>query len=173
MAGIGASAYVLAPCPACGLDWGTEPTACRHCGQVDRMPTGVSLASPQRRFAGHLLETLLVIGTLVVGWLVWSFVAYGRSQTPAKQLLNMRVVKLDSREPAGYGTMVVREWVAKPLLGLVGGLSAGVAYFWMFWDSRNQELWDKVAGTIVVSDPEKQLAPPRLPPDWDEPRATS
>jgi hypothetical protein len=33
----------------------------------------------------------------------------------------------------------------------------------MAWDKRNQELWDKVVDTIVVDDPQKTLAPPKLP----------
>lgn len=168
MAGIGASPFVLAPCPACGLDWGTDRTHCQNCGQVEGLPTGVRLSAPARRFLGHVLDLGLVIVTLVVGWIVWSFVVYARAQTPAKQLLNMRVVKLESRERAGYGRMVAREWLAKPLFGILGGLTAGVAYFWMVWDRRNQELWDKVVDTIVVDDRERRLAPPRLPPDWEE-----
>jgi hypothetical protein len=32
-----------------------------------------------------------------------------------------------------------------------------LAYFWLVWDVDNQELWDKVMGTIVVDDPLKQV----------------
>jgi uncharacterized RDD family membrane protein YckC len=167
MAGIGASAYVLAPCPSCGLDWGTEKLACQNCGQVEDLPVGVRLSSPAKRFAGHMLELGLIIVTAGVGWIVWSFVVYARAQTPAKQLLNMRVMRVDTRERAGWLRMFAREWLAKPALGILGGLTAGIAYFWMVWDKRNQELWDKVVDTIVVDDPERKLAPPRLPPDWD------
>jgi uncharacterized RDD family membrane protein YckC len=163
VAGIGASAYVLAPCPSCGLDWGTERFACEHCGQVEGLPVGVRLSTPAKRFAGHMLEIGLLIVTLFVGWVVWSLVAYGRGQTPAKQLLNMRVVKVETAERASWARMLAREWLAKPVLGILGGLTAGIAYFWMAWDKRNQELWDKVVDTIVVDDPERQLAPPKLP----------
>jgi uncharacterized RDD family membrane protein YckC len=138
---------------------------CQFCGQVDGLPVGVHLSSPAKRFAGHVLELGLVIVTVAVGWIVWSLVVYGRSQTPAKQLLNMRVVRLETAERASFARMLAREWLAKPLLGIVGGLTAGVAYFWMFWDKRNQELWDKAVDTIVVDDPQRQLAPPRLPGD--------
>jgi uncharacterized RDD family membrane protein YckC len=163
MAGIGASAYVFAPCPSCGRDWGTDRVACEHCGQVDGLPLGVRLSSPAKRFAGHMLELGLIIVTLFAGWIVWSFVAYGRGQTPAKQLLNMRVVKRETTERASWPRMLAREWLAKPVLGILGGLTAGIAYFWMVWDKRNQELWDKAVDTLVVDDPERQLAPPKLP----------
>ncbi len=165
MAGIGASAYVLAPCPSRGLAWGTEKTACQYCGQVDQLPAGVRLSSPAKRFAGHMLEIGLIIVTAAVGWIVWSFVAYARGQTPAKQLFNMRVVRLESRRRASWLRLFAREWLVKPVLGILGGLTAGLAYFWMVWDKRNQELWDKVVDTIVVDDPAKQLAPPKLPGD--------
>jgi uncharacterized RDD family membrane protein YckC len=163
---VGASPYVLAPCPSCGLDWGAERTACSHCGQVVGLPAGVRLSSPAKRFAGHMLELGLMIVTLFAGWLVWSLVAFGRGQTPAKQLLNMRVVVLETNERAGFARMLAREWLAKPAIGLLGGVTLGLVYFWMVWDKRNQELWDKVAGTIVVDDPKRQLAPPKLPSDW-------
>lgn len=163
---VGASPYVLAPCPSCGLDWGTERTACRSCGQVEGAPVGVRLSSPAKRFWAHVLELGLMILTLFVGWIVWSIVAFGRAQTPAKQLLNMRVVKLDPVERAGFWRMLLREWVAKPVVGTLGGITLGLVYFWMVWDTRNQELWDKLVNTIVVDDPQRQIAPPRLPPDW-------
>ena len=163
MAGLAASAYVLGPCPSCGRDWGTERLACQYCGQIDGLPIGVHLSSPSRRFLGHVLELGLMIVTLVVGWIVWSLVAYGRGQTPAKQLLNMRVVKVETLERASFARLLAREWLAKPVLGLAGGLTAGIAYVWMVWDKRNQELWDKAVGTIVVDDRQRQLAPPKLP----------
>ena len=56
------------------------------------------LSSPAKRFAGHMLEIGLLIVTLFAGWVVWSVIAYGRGQTPAKQLLNMRVVKLETAD---------------------------------------------------------------------------
>jgi hypothetical protein len=54
------------------------------------MPESVRLASAWRRLAGHLLEIVLVVVTLLVGWIVWSIIVWGRGQTPAKQLLGMR-----------------------------------------------------------------------------------
>ena len=123
------------------------------------MPPGVHLSSPARRFGGYLLEGILAGVTLIIGWVVWSFVVYGRGQTPAKQLLGMRAVDLRTGEHATWGRMFVREIVAKPLVGLVSWVTLGIANFWLIWDSRNQELWDKIVGTVVVNDPHKQLLP--------------
>jgi len=45
-------------------------------------------------------------------------------------------------------------------VGVVAGLTViGVfVYFWLLWDRDNQELWDKIVGTVVVDDPLKRLA---------------
>ena len=51
------------------------------------------LASRGRRLGAFLLEPLLFAVTLVVGWLIWSLIVYSRGQTPAKQVLKMRVIR--------------------------------------------------------------------------------
>jgi uncharacterized RDD family membrane protein YckC len=150
------------PCPACGREWGGG-IACQFCDQVEGLPSGVHLSSPARRFGGYVLEGILCVFTLGIGWLVWSFAVYGRGQTPAKQLLGMRAVTLRTGAKATWGRMFVRELVAKPLVGMVSWVTLGIAYFWLVWDSRNQELWDKVVGTIVVNDPQKVLMPAGAP----------
>lgn len=149
------------PCPSCGREWGAG-IACQFCDQVEGLPTGVHLSSPARRFGGYLLEGLLATVTLGIGWLVWSFTVYGRGQTPAKQILGMRAVTLRTGAHTSWGRMFVREVIAKPLMGVLAAFTLGIAYFWLVWDSRNQELWDKVVGTVIVNDPQKQLLPKRL-----------
>jgi hypothetical protein len=106
---------------------------------------------------GYLLEGVLSVVTLGIGWLIWSFVVFGRGQTPAKQILNMRTVTLRTGRSSSWGRMFVREFIAKPLMGLLSFITLGIANFWLVWDSRNQELWDKVVGTVVVNDPQKLL----------------
>jgi uncharacterized RDD family membrane protein YckC len=144
------------PCPSCSREWGAG-IACQFCDQVEGLPVGVHLSSPARRFGGYLLEGLLAVVTLGIGWLVWSFVVFGRGQTPAKQILNVRTVTLRTGRHSSWGRMFVREFIAKPLVGLLSFLTLGIANFWLVWDSRNQELWDKVVGTVVVNDPQKLL----------------
>jgi uncharacterized RDD family membrane protein YckC len=143
-------------CEACGRERGAG-IACQFCDQVDGLPVGIRLSSPARRFGGYLLEGLLVVVTLGVGWFVWSLVVYGRGQTPAKQVLRMRIVSLQSGRPANWGRTLLREWIAKPVAGILSWLTLGIAYFWLLWDGKNQELWDKMVGTIVVTDRHGQL----------------
>jgi hypothetical protein len=140
------------PCLTCGRSWGGGPV-CQFCKQVGGMAAGVRLSSAGKRLGGHLLDVALLLVTLFVGWLVWSLIVYARAQTPAKQLLGMRVITVGSGVRAGWGRMFVREWVAKTILGFVSALLLYVPYFWLLWDARNQELWDKMMDTIVVDDP--------------------
>ena len=138
------------------------------------LPESVRLSSAWGRLGGNLLEGLLMVVTLFVGWVVWSVIVWGRGQTPAKQLLGRRVVGRDSLTPVGRGRMFVRELLCKGLIGVVSNLTlvGFVVYFWLLWDSDRQELWDKRAGTIVVNDPENALDPRRSWPTAELARAT-
>ena len=86
-----------------------------------------------------------------------SMIVFKDGQSPAKQLLGMRVVKLRTASRATWGTMFVREVIAKPVIGILSWVTAGIVNFWLLWDPHKQELWDKIAGTIVVDDKHGQL----------------
>ena len=123
------------------------------------MPESVRLASAWRRLAGHLLEIVLVVVTLLIGWIVWSIIVWGRGQTPAKQLLGMRVVHRETLTAARRGRMFAREIPCKLLIGFVASVTiiGWILYFWLLWDSERQELWDKMVETVVVIDPGNEL----------------
>ena len=137
-------------------------------------PATSALATQGRRFAGFILDVLLAIFTLAIGWLVWFLIIAGRGQTPAKQILKMRVVREDG-QPASYGWMLLREIGVKiiafavlnfALVALIGGAGGWVylAIFvacaiWCVWDANRQCLWDKALRTLVVHDPEGVGAP--------------
>jgi len=137
-----------------------------------------------KRLGAHLLDGLLCVVTCVIGWLIWSLIVYVNGQTPAKQLLGMRVVNMTAGVRAGWGRMLVREHLVKPLIGIFLGWLV-IPYFWLLWDKNRQELWDKMLDTVVVDDPnglvgdipqaswpEMQQPPPQpqLPPaPWDAP----
>jgi uncharacterized RDD family membrane protein YckC len=110
--------------------------------------------SPWSRLGAYLLEVILITITLVIGWLIWAALIGGTGQTPAKRLLRQRVIGADSLRPAGLGKMF---WVRGLLAGIVASLAIpltlGILLFMPFWDRRNQNLWDKVSNTYVVSDP--------------------
>src|SRR6476661_4276701 len=100
-------------CSQCGSELATDARFCANCGasipgeakvpdaapkprfdpydpqagERTSPPATVRLSSAWRRLGGYLLEGLLILLTLLIGWLVWSIIVWGRGQTPAKQLL--------------------------------------------------------------------------------------
>ncbi len=123
------------------------------------------LASKGQRFGAFLLELLLTVITLGIGWLIWSLVVWGRGQTPAKQLLKLRVIRLNDRRAASWGIMAVRQFLLSAVVyGIDVALiaSAGVGALGVLWllangitlliSDKNQALWDKILSTVVVSD---------------------
>ena len=116
---------------------------------------GLQLTSNGKRFGSYLLEGLLIIVTLFIGWFIWWLIVWAKAQTPAKQLMKMRVVKIDENRPATYGEMALRELVGKVLLGwFTGGITTLVGGIMILADDKgHQALWDKFASTTVVDDP--------------------
>lgn len=155
-----ASVSVNRPCPSCNRDFGPG-MACQYCQLVEGLAAPVHLSSPGKRLGAHVVDTILMVVTVFIGWFVWSLVVWTRGQTPGKQLLGMRTVRLRNGKVAGWGTMFLREIIAKGVIGLLGFLTFGIIYFWLIWDKNNQELWDKVIDTVVVDDPHGLLAPGR------------
>lgn len=117
-------------------------------------PSDVTPASPWLRFGAYLLEGLLQLVTLGIGWLIWAAIIVRKGQTPAKQLLRMRVVDASHHRPVGFARMFfMRGVVAGVVAGIALPLTLGILAFMPFWDRRNRNLWDKVSGTAVVVDP--------------------
>jgi len=119
-----------------------------------QLPAGCSIVSPWGRLGAYLLESLLVLVTCGIGWLIWAAVIANTGQTPAKRLLNQRVITADTLRPAGFAKMF---WLRGILAGLIASVAIpftfGILLFMPFWDGRNQNLWDKISSTYVVSDP--------------------
>jgi uncharacterized RDD family membrane protein YckC len=113
-----------------------------------------ALTTPGRRLGQALLDGVLAVVTLGIGWFIWSLFIWRRGETPGMQILRMKVVRADTGQQATWGTMFVRELLAKGLLmSIISGIfvpAAIVLDFMLLWDRRNQELWDKIAGTVVV-----------------------
>ena len=124
------------------------------------------LASRGQRFGALFLELLLVVVTLLIGWLIWSLIVYSRGQSPAKQVLKMRVVRLESHRAANWGWMALRELLLKAavitflagvfLLGIVWIIVNGIV---LLNNDRNQTVWDKMLKTVVIRDPHHLFKP--------------
>ena len=53
----------------------------------------------------------------------------------------------------GIGWLIWAAIVAGLVASFAITFTIGILLFMPFWDRRNQTLWDKVSGTLVVSDP--------------------
>ena len=124
-----------------------------------RQVGGLPVSSAGKRFGAYLLECVLAFFTLLIGWFIWSLIVWSKGQTPAKSLLGMRCVRTDTGASATWGTMALRELVGKSIIGsITAGITTIVSCFMILGASR-QGIWDKVATTTVVDDPEGRLAP--------------
>ncbi len=143
------------PCPRCGQPTPAEQAGCDNCGQVKMLPVGVTFTTAGRRLGQYALDGLLAIVTLGIGYLIWSLFIWRRGETPAMQILRIKVIKLETGQVATWGTMALREFVGKYIvMGLISSIffpAWVVLVFMLMWDKNKQELWDKIAGTIVVS----------------------
>ena len=117
------------------------------------------LASKGKRFGGLLLDAVLMVVTLFIGWLIWWIILWKQGQSPAKSILKMRVYKLSEGRAANVSEMAIREAVGKILLGFIPfyGLVSGII---VLTDPQSQGLWDKIAGTVVIDDPDGRWKPP-------------
>lgn len=124
---------------------------------VRAVKTASPLAGPGRRFAGFLLEIVLCLVTLGVGWLAWSVVEWRHGRTPAKRLLRLRVVDAVSADPARWATMALRQGAyAIGIVGLFGAVTLGLGWAVgaaFVLSPTRQAMWDRLAFTTVVHEP--------------------
>jgi uncharacterized RDD family membrane protein YckC len=120
---------------------------------------GFAVAAGVDGDTGALVGVLTYFG----GTLVWmcayttfTMMRTGRhnGQTWGKQLLSIRVARLDSW-PVNAGTALLRDTLMKQIL--LWGLGSMIFYvgwlldiLWPLWDGRNQSIHDKVASTVVI-----------------------
>lgn len=119
---------------------------CAYCGAFVLDPQGtVVMASRLSRLGAAIVNVLLQILTLYIGWVIWWFIVAPRGQNPGKAVVGLRVIKTDG-QAARTGEMFVR--------GLVGILLGVLPFYldviWLLWDKDAQTLHDKVVGTVVV-----------------------
>jgi uncharacterized RDD family membrane protein YckC len=121
------------------------------------LPNGTALASPGRRIGAYVLSILLVIVTLVIGYLIWGLILWRRGQTPALKVLGMRVWRPADLKPPSFGYMALREIVGRIVDGIVSFITLIVSFVMMLSSKKRQTLHDIVAGTVVLHDPNKVI----------------
>jgi uncharacterized RDD family membrane protein YckC len=102
---------------------------------------------------GAILPELGVIAAILfpLAYFVWFLMLLRRGLTPGKLLLGLQVVKSQTGDIPGFGTMFVREIFGRFLSGLIFGLG----YLWALFDKNAQAWHDKLAGTVVIKVPKK------------------
>lgn len=121
--------------------------------QPPRYPVGVREAGVGIRLVAYLLEAVLQIVTLGLGWLIWAAVIAGKGQTPAKQLLDLRVIDADDSSVFGFGRMLfLRGILAGLVAALVIPVTLGIIVLMPLWTKRKQNIWDKISNSVVVVD---------------------
>jgi uncharacterized RDD family membrane protein YckC len=115
--------------------------------------------------------------TLGIGWLIWFAIVAPKAQTPAKQLLNVRIHDYSSGDLASTGQVWMREVVGKlvvPMLIAVVGVvvtasEAGGNLYSIYTlgsaiailaTEQNRGFWDYLAGTSVRYHPTGQVEMP-------------
>ena len=154
-------------CGNCGKENTDTATFCASCGgkisggAAQSPPAsavgGAELASIARRLAARVLDTVIIVFTLYIGFFIWSLVVYGRGQSPGKQLVGIYAAHVnDPENRLTWGSMFLREFVLKGLLFLfLGAVTSGIAwvldYLWALWDGsgHRQTLHDKVINGSV------------------------
>ena len=144
-------------CSNCGEVNRGKSLFCQACAQFLIGDKGVKVAGLGRRVGAFFLDIVLILVTLIIGYIIWWLFTLRHGQTPGKQLLGIRVVRTDGT-PSRWGWTFIREFVIK---GVVVGILdsvlvvAGIVdLLWAFWDKDRQTLHDKIMKTVVVDDRE-------------------
>jgi uncharacterized RDD family membrane protein YckC len=122
------------------------------------LPDGTQLASVGRRIGAYFLAFPLVIVTLGIGYIIWGLIVWGNGQTPALQVLGMRVWRPETNQVAGFWWMALREIVGRLVDNILGLISGITSFVLMVTGRERKALHDYIAGTVVLHDPNKVLA---------------
>jgi hypothetical protein len=123
------------------------------------LPNGTTLASPGKRIGAYLLEIVLFVVTLGIGYIVWMFIAWTKGQSPAKQVLKMRVYRPAEGRVAGFGIMALRQIVGGIVEGILSFVTELISFIMMISSKEHRAIHDHIAGTVVLDDPNEVLAP--------------
>jgi hypothetical protein len=131
------------------------PSGMRYDGEARLvLPADTRYAAARVRvLAGVALGFLLFAGTLGIGYLAWSIATWGRGQTPAQRLLELRCWNPGTGRVPGRWQMAERQFLGLSL----SGLSLIVLLFFVVSGNGQTSVGDFVLGTIVLHDPRDVL----------------
>ena len=70
---------------------------------VESSQIGLPYATPLNRFGAAILESVLAIITLGIGWFIWWLILLSKGLTPARQILGLRIVDAKTMQPVSNG----------------------------------------------------------------------
>jgi uncharacterized RDD family membrane protein YckC len=123
------------------------------------LPQGTQLASVGRRIGAFFLAIPLTVITLGIGYLIWGLIVWGNGQTPALQVLGMRVWRPETNKVAGFWYMALREIVGRICDGILSFITEITSFVLFVAGKEHKSLHDHIAGTVVLYDPDKVLSP--------------
>jgi len=113
--------------------------------------TGVMPCGNGIRLWATVLDGLLFIVTCGIGWLIWDIVLWQQSTSPAKKMLNLKIVDINTGAPATMTQMLLREVLGKIILSTVtSGLTTLVGAILILVVPGRQGVWDYISKTTVV-----------------------
>ena len=103
------------------------------------------------RLWATVLDGLLFIVTCGIGWLIWDIVLWQQSTSPAKKMLNLKIVDINTGAPASMQQMLLREVLGKIILSTVtSGVSTLIGAVLILVVPGRQGVWDYISKTTVV-----------------------
>ena len=106
------------------------------------------------RFWAAVLDGVLMVVTLFIGWIIWSVVLYSQSTSPAKKILGLQIVDAKTGAPATMQQMLLREVLGKMVLSPISrGVTSLVSAVMILVMPNRQGIHDYIAKTVVVRKP--------------------
>ena len=112
--------------------------------------TGVVPCGNGVRFGALLLDSLLFVVTCGIGWLIWSIILWQQSTSPAKKMLNLKIVDINTGAPASMVQMLLREGLGKIVLSAITGIVGIISAVLILVVPSRQGVWDYISKTTVV-----------------------
>jgi uncharacterized RDD family membrane protein YckC len=138
------------------------------------------LATPQHRLAGRAVDYGFYFVTFGIGWIIWNLIVWTDGRTPGHQVLKMRVYSTDTKKPASWGHMALRQIVLPFSYGIISFIFIGIGVamdtngdggkafvsfgyllavalfcvdaFWIFKSEKRQRVTDIFAKTAVLNE---------------------
>jgi hypothetical protein len=117
-------------------------------------------ASLGKRMEALVLAAVLFLGTLGVGWLVWSVLEWRNGRTPSYRLLGLRVIRRSDERPAGFARSMARSILCCLLVVPTAAACGVIGICFVFGASPPDDLfrryrtapWDFLTSTKVTDE---------------------